>query len=136
MTQTRTLLMIGCFVAALVAGHFLSPRRDASAQAPRGGPKWEYATLSYDDLSTDWGSVATWTTGKKNLGAMREKEQPQHPLSKLNKDLGGKEESASLGILLDRIGQDGWELVSHTHTQRTGGPRWITQTWTFKRPAQ
>src|SRR5207249_23645 len=99
---------------------------------PKTGLKWEYATLSYDEPITDYGSIATWTTRKKILGARWEKDQP-HPFDKLNKDLGGKEEAASIGVLLDRIGQDGWELA--THAVRTTPHRKI-QTWTFKRPVQ
>jgi hypothetical protein len=63
------------------------------------------------------------------------KEGQPHPLTRINKELGGKDEEASLGILLDRIGQDGWELVSHSMTEVTGDFPKTVQTWTFKRPA-
>ena len=134
MRQTKTLVLIGCLFATVVAWHLLSPVMNAGAQPAKVGQKWEYATLSYEEpIGGNYGSIATWTTGKKILGARQEKEAQPHPFSKLNNDLGGKEQHASLGVLLDRIGQDGWELVSHT---RTEGPRRITQTWTFKRPVQ
>ena len=132
MNRTKTLVVIGCLLTAALAWNLLSPEMNAGAQPARIVQKWEYATLSSDEpIGPDYGSIATWTTGKKILGARWEKEAELHPFSKLNKDLGGKEEHASLGVLLDRIGQDGWELTSHT---RTEGPRKITQTWTFKRP--
>jgi hypothetical protein len=134
MNQTKTLVLIGCLLAAVVAWNRLPPVTNAGAQPAKVGQKWEYATLSYEaPIGPDYGSIATWTTGKKTLGARWEKEAQPHPFSKLNKDLGGKEEHASLGVLLDRIGQDGWELASHT---RAEGPRRITQTWAFKRPVQ
>jgi hypothetical protein len=133
-TQKKTLVLICCLFAVVVAWNLLSPVRNASAQPVKVGQKWAYATLSYEDpIGPEFGSIATWITGKKILGARWKKEAQTHPFSKINKDLGGKEEHASLGVLLDRIGQDGWELVSHTSTE---GPRRITQTWTFKRPVQ
>ena len=134
MTQRKTLALIGCLFAAVVAWNLLFPVMKAGAQPVKVGQKWQYGTLAYEEpIGPDYGSITTWTTGKKILGARQEKEAQPHPFSKLNNDLGGKEQHASLGVLLDRIGQDGWELVSHT---RTEGPRRITQTWTFKRPAQ
>lgn len=132
MTRTKTLLTIGCLLAVLVTGNLLWPMMNAEAQAPKARQQWEYATLSSEH--GDRHASATWSTGKKTLHATWEagKDQPL-PLSKLNKDLGGKEKDAHEGVLLDRIGQDGWELVCHTRTE--GRPRDI-QTWTFKRPAQ
>jgi hypothetical protein len=134
MTQTKALLVIGCLSAAVVvAAQHLSPAASAAKEPPWAAQKWAYATLFYDEpIGPDYGSIATWTTGKKILGARWEKDKA-HPFSKLNKDLGGKEPEASIGVLLDRIGQEGWELVSHS---RTEGVRRITQTWTFKLPAR
>ena len=131
MTQAKTRILIGCLFAAVVAWHLLSPVRNAAAQPPKVGQKWEYATLEYDEPIAEVGSRVIWTTGKKLLGGKSEKFNLEC-VSKLNKDLGGKEETASIGVLLDRIGTEGWELVAHT---RTAGQRSVTQTWTFKRPA-
>jgi hypothetical protein len=134
MNRTKTFSLIGCFLAPVLVWVFLTPLMNARAQQVKLVQRWQYATLAFEEpIGPDYGSIATWTTGKKILGAKWEKESQPHPFSKLNKDLGGKEEHASMGVLLDRIGQDGWELVSHN---RTEGPRRITQTWTFKRPVQ
>src|SRR5262249_22504407 len=90
MSQTKTLVRIGCLLAAVVAWNLLSPVMDAGAQPVKVGQKWEYATLAYEEpIGPDYGSIATWTTGKKILGAKWEKESQPHPFSKLNKDLGG-----------------------------------------------
>jgi hypothetical protein len=73
----------------------------------------------------------TWRTGKKRL--VSESKTPD--VSKLYKDLAGhdlgKDEKAPFGALLDRIGQDGWELVTYAVEP---GPEEYLQTWTFKRP--
>jgi hypothetical protein len=130
MTQMKTLALIGCLFAGVVAWNLLSPLMNACAQAFKVGQKWEYAVLFYHD-DRDFGSYATWTTGKKNLGAQRKKEEEPPPFSKLFKDLGGKEKGGSKAELLDLIGQDGWELVSYTRTEEA---RSRTETWTFKRP--
>jgi hypothetical protein len=68
---------------------------------------------------------------KKTQGARSEKFLLEC-VSKLYKELGGAEDSANVGQLLDRIGQNGWEMVTHS---KAVGQRSSTQTWTFKRPA-
>jgi hypothetical protein len=75
-------------------------------------------------------SLVIWTTGKKTMRRDGEAKEKADPISMLNKDLGGKEASASVVQLFDRFGQDGWELVSHTQRER---PKRLIQTWTFKR---
>ena len=143
MSQVRSPVMIVLLLAAaVVAGNLLPAGSRASADPPKDRQKWEYATLSYycplpGRLALSAlvnGSNARWTAGKQSFEAGFEKDQPQPVLfSKLNKDLGGQEEAAGLGMLLDRIGQSGWELATHAIT--TGQTSTI-QVWTFKRPAQ
>jgi hypothetical protein len=97
--------------------------------------KWQYAVLSFEEsASRDYGSVARWTAGSKILAVTWGRDQP-HPFMSLNKQLGGPEPNATLGVLLDRIGQDGWELVSHTSVPNNAQSTSTTQTWTFKRQA-
>jgi len=129
MLQRNTLVLIGCLISVLAAWNLLSPVQNAHAQPPKAGPKWEYGTLEYYEPTAGIGSHVIWTTGKKIMGAKSEKFLLEC-VSKLNKDLGGKEETAGLGVLLDRIGEDGWELVTHT---RAATQMNVTQIWTFKR---
>ena len=136
MTRISVLVVIGgMLVVAVVAGTLLSSK-NVGALPPKAGQQWEYATLYFEaPIPPERGSLAIWTTGKKTMrrdGARDEKDQPD-PISALNKDLGGKGESASFVALFDRFGQDGWELVSHV---RAEGPKRVAQTWTFKRAAQ
>jgi hypothetical protein len=134
MIRMIALMVIGCLLGvAVVAGNLL-PSRKVNAQPPKAKQKWEYAELYFEaPIPPERSSLAIWTTGKRTIRRDRaEKGQPE-PISMLNKDLGGKEESASFVLLFDRFGQDGWELVSHT---RGEGPKRIIQTWTFKRAAQ
>jgi hypothetical protein len=133
MTKTRTVSLIVFLGVAGVTWslHFLPG--DAGAQSRGSRQKWAYATLNYDEpTGTDFGSVAAWTTGTKITGAVWEKGTP-HPFLKVYADLGGKAQDASLGVLLDQIGQEGWELASHC---RTAAPQRTTQTWTFKRQVE
>jgi hypothetical protein len=133
MSRARVLrLFAGASVAAVVALAFLQPAFRAEAQPPRAAPKWEYATLEYHEPIADVGADVSWIAGKVAKGAKSEKYLFEC-LTKLNKELGGQEEKADIGVLLDRIGQDGWELVTHT---RADGPGGASRTWTFKRPAR
>jgi hypothetical protein len=110
---------------------FLASGPRSGAQQPKGSQKWEYATLNYSENET--GSFAAWINPKDRFTA-KSKARHHESLTKINKDLGGKEDVGifDVCILLTRIGQDGWELVTHTKTMDRG-----TQifTWTFKRPA-
>ena len=136
MPHSKTL--IACMFSALfLTANLLSPASKAAAQPPKVTQKWEYATLSYQEAVNGGavGSSLSWRTGKKTYHAGFEDGQPL-PFVKLNKELGGKEDSVSLGALLDRIGQDGWELATHAMTIAPKGTAMILQTWTFKRPVQ
>jgi hypothetical protein len=128
------LIVIGCLLGIAVVAGNLPPSRNVDAQPPKARQRWEYATLYFEAaIPPERFSLAIWTTGKKTIRKDRaEKDQPD-PISMLNKELGGREESASFVVLFDRFGQDGWELVSHT---RGEGPKRVIQTWTFKRAAQ
>jgi hypothetical protein len=113
----------------------LSGLPQASAQAPKP-TKWQFATLTFEEsASRDYGSTARWEAGSKLIVVVWDRDRP-HPFISLNKQLGGPEPNARIGTLLDRIGQDGWELVSHTSTPNSAqSPAATTQTWSFKRPA-
>jgi hypothetical protein len=135
MTRTKTLAVIGCLVAAAVACNLLPAARHAGAQPPRARQKWEYATL-FEFYTADPPCYRlVWRTGKKRVEV--EAKAVAEGISKLNKalgvaDLGGKDVQVPFGVLLDRIGQDGWELVTHSPSF----PRWDnSQSWIFKRPA-
>jgi hypothetical protein len=119
-------------VAASVAWHLLPATTHAGAEPPKGRQKWEYASLIEFLPPAQTPYRLVWRTGKQRL-VVESKNIPEG-LSKLHKalggaDLGDKEETPRFLILLDRIGQDGWELVTHTHLPPD------TQTWNFKRPA-
>jgi hypothetical protein len=119
-------------LAVLVSG---TSQEKAAAQPRKGLPKWEYATLNY--MENDAGSFAAWINAKERFTA-KSKTKHHESLTKIHKDLGGKEEVGifDVAILLSRIGQDGWELVTHTKERLTGrGEAGQTYTWTFKRPA-
>jgi hypothetical protein len=125
------------FSALFLTANLLSPATKAAAQRPKVTQKWEYATLSYREAVNGGavGSSLSWRTAKKTYYAGFEEGQPL-PFAKLNKELGGKEDSVSLGALLDRIGQDGWELATHAMTIAPKGTAMLLQTWTFKRRVQ
>jgi hypothetical protein len=131
MHRTKTVLLIGCVCVAVTAGGLFWPARGPGAEPPKGGQKWEYAALEYEEPADTVGSRVLWTAGQKVLGGRSEKFLLEC-VSKLNKELGGKEETANVGVLLNRIGQAGWELVTYA---RVAGQRGVTHTWAFKRPA-
>ena len=122
----RSFVMMS-FLAAVA---FLTSGPRSGAQQPKGLQKWEYATLNYIEDTT--GSFAAWINPKVRFTA-KSKARHHESLTKINKDLGGKEGVGifDVCILLTRIGQDGWELVTHTKTMDRGTQ---TFTWTFKRP--
>jgi hypothetical protein len=116
MTQTKTLFVIGCLFAVAVAWHLLPTRIQAGAEPPKGRQKWEYATLIEANPPAPASYSLIWRTGKTRLVA--QSKDPQVALSALIKELGGealggKDERSPVGVLLDQIGQDGWELVTH-----------------------
>ena len=135
MTLTKMLLLIGCLVAATVAGNLLPSALDARGQPPKGRQKWEYATLSEFYTPQPAYYRLIWRTGKRRVEV--EANNIPEGISKFNKALGGdgrgaKDVQVPFGVLLDRIGQDGWELVTHSPSL----PRWDnSQSWIFKRPA-
>jgi hypothetical protein len=103
----------------------------APASAQGKGRKWEYATL-YLTVEGGINASSSFVTGKKLI----ESEAGQNfgqAIFKVYKDLGGKAKEAGLPQLLDLVGQDNWELVSHAATI-TGMT--YSQVWTFKRPAE
>ena len=123
-------------VAFLTGGPRSSAQQPKVEQRPWGSmrlQKWEYATLNY--IENDAGSVAAWINPKDRFTA-KSKARHHESLTKINKDLGGKEEVGifDVCILLTRIGQDGWELVTHTRTMDAPTKGTQTFTWTFKRP--
>lgn len=122
-------LVAGVLTALILLTGSLQDR--ASAQGPRHVQKWEYATLNY--MENDAGSFAAWITPKERFTA-KSKTKHHESLTKINKDLGGKDDVGifDVCVLLTRIGKDGWELVTHTKTADRGTQ---TFTWTFKRPS-
>jgi hypothetical protein len=93
----------------------------AYAEALRlAGRKWEYAILSYDSVARK----ASWQTSKEYVEA-------NHPYT-LYQKLAGKKIAEGINnesALLGYLGQQGWELATHTY-EGTQGIR------TFKRPAR
>jgi hypothetical protein len=73
--------------------------------------KWQYAELllAQDSVSGEW--YVHWVAGTKFVESKGKKSRFE-AVSEIYKGLGGKGQ-ASFAVLLDHIGQDGWELVSH-----------------------
>jgi hypothetical protein len=90
---------------------------------PSPPAKWEYAELS------SYSNKKTWSTPGTIVSA--------GSWGELKKKLGAKED-AHFAALLTRLGNDGWELVTHaTITVATGtGNATINEFWTFKRPVR
>src|SRR5262245_32437865 len=134
MARASALVVIGCLLGVAAVGGHLLPSKAVNAQLPKAKQKWEYAQLYFEaPIPPERMSLVIWTTGKKTMRRDGEAKEKVDPISMLNKDLGGKEESASVVHLFDRVGQDGWELGAQT---RREGPKRLIQTWTFKRAAQ
>jgi hypothetical protein len=106
--------------------------------AATGAPaqKWEYAQLSYStlDASTRFGFRSPELVDSE---VVKPGEDSDAAFAKLYKVIGGISQpiAAKEGInryidldLLNAIGSQGWELVSHEKTQP-----FDTETWTFKR---
>jgi len=115
-------------IAAFVVGigpSFLA-RSNVDAQAPKGRQQWEYAHLVLGDTAAD----LNWQNGKTTVSAGDvNKPDPTRSIEALYRQLGGKEPDPTLGVLLNLIGQEGWEMVSYS---RPSG----VQAWVFKRPRQ
>lgn len=124
---TPLLLITSVVVLATTCWQQCDFTNNAVAQVPKGRQGWEYATLYMGDASVP---QIVWGTGKVTVASSEPNiSRDQAPgINELYRKLGGKKETATTGMLLDHIGQDGWELVSYT---RSSG----SQNWIFKRPA-
>ena len=128
MRQTK-LLATTCLIgltAGVVLARLLFAEQNAAAQAPQNVQKWDYAILSDGTLAS---AEATWETSKNSIEAKN--------LHMLHLKLAGKE-APGLGnrsAFLSYLGQEGWELVSHSAIFDNGA-RHLFHTWTFKRPAR
>ena len=126
MCRGKGLLICMFLIALIVSGNLLRGQTgDASRQARQ---KWHYAQLLIENSSSgEW--YVHWVAGTKSVESKGKKSRFE-AVSEIYKGLGGKEQ-ATLAVLLDHIGQDGWELVSHAVR---GDSLW--QLYTFKRPAR
>jgi hypothetical protein len=129
MYRGKAFLTVVFLIALMVAGYLLPSRGESGIGQPKGRQKWQYARLSLDGSNDAY--IAAWEAGKTVVASKLEKSE-RKALNKIYKGLDGKEKAATLGVLLDHIGQDTWELVSHTRLVESGV---VSQTWTFKRPA-
>lgn len=102
MARTTTLLAL-TLVSLLTT---LAGPGPAAAQPPAGPCRWAYATLTFEEPLAWAPAVATWQAGKQVLGRRSDKYNTD-ALAKVYKDLGGKEEQATVGVLLDHSGQVG-----------------------------
>jgi hypothetical protein len=113
-------------VIAIVAGG-LAVGLPALGQGKTGGlatTQWEYASL-YLEVGANQSCV--WETAKKYIS----KNNTNGGFAVIYSELGGKEKDPKTGMLLDQVGKDGWELVSHVRTTP-----FAADIWTFKRPAR
>ena len=121
------LLLVWTLGLAVMTGQALLPTNNALAQAPKARQQWEHAWLMFEDAAMD----LHWRAGKKALdtpGSVTNPD-PDRSIKEMYQQLGGKEQNPRLGMLLNLIGQDGWEMVSYTHPSGV-------QTWMFKRASQ
>jgi hypothetical protein len=121
------LLLAWTVALAVMSGPAFLSTNSAVAQAAKARQQWEYASLVIGDAAGD----VDWQTGKTTRRSPGDvtKPDPSRGVNELYRQLGGKEQSPTLGVLLNQIGQDGWEMVSYT---RPPG----VQTWMFKRVGQ
>lgn len=126
-TTIPLLLLVWTLALAITTGQALLPTNIAVAQGPKARQQWEYASLMIGDAALD----LHWRTGKMALSGPGNVTKPDFDRSihEVYGQLGGKEQTPTVGMLLNLIGQDGWELVSYT---RPPG----VQTWMFKRASQ
>ena len=124
MKRTTILLLLLAWILglAILTGQSLS---SSLAQGPKAPPKWHYATLVIGDSAVD----IYWSDGKTKLESPGNVTKPNldRSLGELYPQLGGKDANPTLGMLLNLIGENGWEMVSYAHTS-------AAQVWMFKRP--
>lgn len=121
------LLLVWTLALVVLTEQSLLPTSSATAQAPKARQQWQYATLIIDDYAVG----IHWQTGKTTLSTPGDvtKKDLSRSIKELVRQLGSKEESTTLGTLLNLVGQDGWEMVSYGHPSGA-------QIWMFKRPNQ
>jgi hypothetical protein len=125
---TLPLLLLVCTLAVVVvSAQSLLRTNSAAAQVPKAPTHWEYASLVIGDAAAD----IDWLAGRTMLKGLGDVARPDldRSVQSLFRQLGGKGENANLGMLLNLIGRDGWEMVSYS---RPPG----AQTWMFKRTSQ
>jgi len=121
------LLLVWTLGLLAMTAQALLPSDNALAQAPKARQQWEYASLMFEDGAMD----LHWRAGKTALdtpGSVT-KPDPDRSFKEMYRQLGGKEQNPTLGMILNLIGQDGWEMVSNTH------PAGV-QIYMFKRASQ
>jgi hypothetical protein len=101
---------------------WLAPAAGAGnpAAADPPGPRWEYCEVvfaSYEPLP-----LVVVMNGKKYTAAN---------VAEMGKHLGYEPRQGDTTEVLDALGRDGWELVTHA---MTAGPKGVLQAWTLKRP--
>jgi hypothetical protein len=121
------LLLVWTLGLAAMTGQAILPTNKALAQAPKARQKWEYASLMFEDAAMDLHRRAGKTT-LDSPGSVTTPD-PDRSIEELYRQMGGKEHNPTLGMLLNLIGQDGWEMVSFTHPSGV-------QIWVFKRASQ
>ncbi len=129
MCRGKALLISVFLIALIVLGNLLPSRGQTRDGPPRVRQKWQYAQLLLAENSSSGEWYVHWVAGTKSVESKGKKSRFE-AVSEIYKGLGGTEKAA-LAVLLDHIGQDGWELVSHAVR---GDSLW--QLYTFKRPAQ
>lgn len=126
MCRGKALLIAMLLIAFIVLGNLLPCRGQTGGAPPQARQKWQYAQLllAENNASGEW--YVHWVAGTKSVESKGKKSRLE-AVSEIYKGLGGKQQAA-LAVLLDHIGQDGWELVSHAVR---GDSLW--QLYTFKR---
>jgi len=121
------LLLVWTLTLAIFSGQSLLRLSSATAQAPHAGPRWEYATLVLGDAAVD----LNWQAGETSFTGPGDVNKPDlsRSVKVLYRQLGGQDQDPTLGMLLNIIGRNGWEMVSYAHPSGA-------QVWMFKRTNQ
>lgn len=129
MALHRSVVVVAALgLVAAVCWYVQAQPRAAGEQPAKPVTKWEYATLYH-------GNQPIWTTPAEELYA-----QTWQELAERMKVTIPKAKDAGSGTvratILNHLGSQGWELVSHSATVAglPGGAMSKTDTWVFKRP--
>jgi hypothetical protein len=129
--RSVTLLLLTCLLAWLAAAP--APRAAAQAGGGAGAPvkqkQWEYCELFSSRQVSDNSYVVVFEG--PNGAFLREASYVD-----MCAKLGGKATNNNSTEVLNHLGKDGWELITHSQTvvHNNGSAQEVRITWMLKRP--